>query len=384
MKIGYITKQHPSNRRAYSGTHYYMFKALKQSFEEVVPFGPVDSNYKIIPKAKGRLLRMMTGKVYKYQYDIGLAKRMAAIIDQKIAEHQPDALLASLMNPEMAYVKSDVPFYLTSDATSVLLNEVYGSHSNLHPLSVKEAMHLERKAFDKATKLILPLQWLADSAMKDYGVPSSKIEVIPYGANLDTEISEDEVEQIIKRRQESSKIKLLFVGIRWEEKGGPFAVKVLRSLLEKGIDAELYIVGCKPEIPNQPEGIKTIGFVDKETEQGRTRLDQLYKEATFFIMPTQAECVGMSFIEAASYALPAIGSETGGVPEAVVDNETGLICGPSHSPDDVADWIIAVRKEEKRYTKLSQQAYDKYRHDMNWENWSKRVRDVIDNEMGKG
>lgn len=377
MKIGYITKQHPSNRKAYSGTHYYMYKALELSFEEVVPFGPVDSNYKIVPKIKGRLLRLLTGKVYKYQYDIGLAKRMASIIDQKIEEHQPDALLSSLMNPEMAYVKSGVPFYLTSDATSVLLNEVYGSHSNLHPLSVKEAMHLEKKAFEKATKLILPLQWLADSAMKDYGVPSSKIEVIPYGANLDTEISEDEVEQILQNRRQSSKIKLLFVGIRWEEKGGPFAVEVLRSLLEKGMDAELNIVGCEPDIPNKPEGINMIGFVDKETEEGRMRLDQLYKEATFFIMPTQAECVGMSFIEAASYALPAIGSETGGVPEAVTNNETGLICRTSHTPEDVADWIMAVRKDEQRYSNLSRQAYGRYKNYMNWGNWSRKVKDVI-------
>ncbi|WP_428235143.1 glycosyltransferase family 4 protein [Gracilimonas sp.] len=377
MKIGYITKQHPSNRKAYSGTHYYMFKALEQSFEEVVPFGPVDSNYKIIPKVKGRLLRLLTGKVYKYQYDIGLAKRMASIIDQKIAKHQPDALLASLMNPEMAYVKSDVPFYLTSDATSVLLNEVYGSHSNLHPLSIKEAIHLEKKAFEKAAKLILPLQWLADSAMKDYGVPSSKIEVIPYGANLDTEISEKEVGQLLQHRRESPIIKLLFVGIRWEEKGGPFAVKVLRSLLEKGMNAELNIVGSEPDIPNQPEGINMIGFVDKETEEGRTRLDQLYKEATFFIMPTQAECVGMSFIEAASYALPAIGSEAGGVPEAVIDGETGFIYRSSYTPEEVADWIIAVRKDRQRYSNLSQQAYARYKNQMNWGNWSRKVKDVI-------
>ncbi len=381
MKIGYITKQHPSNRKAYSGTHFYMYKALGQSFEEVIPFGPVDSNYKIIPKLKGRLLRLLTGKVYKYQYDIGLAKRMAAIIDQKIEEHQPDVLLASLMNPEMAYVESDVPFYLTSDATFVLLNDVYGSHSNLHPLSVKEAMHLEKKAFEKAAKLILPLQWLADSAMKDYGVPSSKIEVIPYGANLDTAISTDDVEQIIDRRRQSTKIKLLFIGIRWEEKGGPFAVEVLRSLLEKGVDAELHVVGCDPEIPNRPDGIKTIGFVDKETEMGRMQLDELYKEATFFIMPTKAECVGMSFIEAASYALPAIGSETGGVPEAVSDNETGLICRSAHTPEEVANWIIAARNDEQKYSKLSQQAYDKYKRTMNWGNWSKQVRDVIRNEL---
>lgn len=383
MKIGYITKQNPLNRRAYSGTHYYMYKALENCFEEVIPFGPVDSNYKIVPKIKGRLLRMMTGRVYKYQYDIGLAKRMALIIDRKISEHRPDALLASLMNPEMAYVKSDVPFYLTADATFTLLNEVYGSHSNLHPLSIKEAKHLEQKAFEKATKLILPLNWLADSAMKDYGVPSKKIEVIPYGPNLDTSITESELKKIVENRLQSSKVKLLFVGIRWEEKGGPLAVEVLRALTQKGVDAELYIVGCEPEIANEPDGIKIVGFVDKEKEEGSERLHQLYEAATFFIMPTKAECVGMSFIEAASYGLPSIGSETGGVPEAVIDGETGFICRSSQNPEEVADWIIAVRKDEQRYKNLSQRAYSRYKNHMNWERWGKAIREVIGNEPGQ-
>ena len=377
MKIGYITKQNPLDRRAYSGTHHYMYKALQNCFEEVIPFGPVDSKYKIIPKIKGRLLRLGTGKVYKYQYDIGLAKRMASIIDRKISEHHPDVLLASLMNPEMAFLKSDKPLYLTADATFSLLNEVYGSHSNLHPRSIKEAKFLELKAFEKATKLILPLNWLADSAMKDYGVPADKIEVIPYGANLDTSISQSELTPLIENRQQSPKLKLLFVGIRWEEKGGPFAVEVLRSLLKKGMDAELHIVGCEPEITDKPHGIKVIGFVDKEKEEGRLRLHQLYKEATFFIMPTQAECVGMSFIEAASYGLPSIGSETGGVPEAVVDGETGLICRPSQSTEEVADRIIAVRKEKQRYKNLSQRAYSRYKNLMNWEKWVQKVKEVM-------
>ena len=377
MKIGYITKQNPLDRKAYSGTHFYMYKALQNGFDAVVPFGPVDSKYKIIPKVKGRLLRLFSGKIYKYQYDIGLAKRMASIIDQKIVRHKPDVLLASLMNPEMAYLKSKKPLYLTTDATFNLLNDVYSSHSNLHPKSVKEAKFLEQKAFEKATKLILPLNWLADSAMKDYGVPSNKIEVIPYGANLDTGILESELNEVIESRRQSSKISLLFVGVRWEEKGGPFAVEVLRSLLKKGADAELKIVGCEPQIPNKPDEINVIGFLDKETPEGRERLHQLYKEAAFFIMPTKAECVGMSFIEAASYGLPAIGTETGGVPEAVIDGETGLISKPLHTPDNVAGWIISVFKREERYKELSQSAYGRYINHMNWDQWAKRVKEVI-------
>lgn len=377
MKIGYITKQNPLDRKAYSGTHYYMYKALEQSFEEVVPLGPVDSNYKIIPKIKGRLLRLLSGKVYKYQYDIGLAKRMASIIDQKVKDHRPDALLASLMNPEMAYVKSDVPFYLTSDATSVLLNEVYGSHSNLHPLSVKEAMHLEKRAFEKATKLILPLQWLADSAKKEYGVAPDKIEVVPYGANLEKELSKSELDNMLTARLNSDKVKLLFVGVRWEEKGGPFAVEVLRKLLEMKVKAELWVLGCNPDISNKPKEVKVIGFLDKGKPEEQQELYRLYKEASFFIMPTKAECVGMSFIEAASFGLPAVGTDVGGVPEAVYHNETGFIITKENTAVMVAEWISKNWENKSEYRRLSKNALARYQTRMNWNRWGERVLEII-------
>ena len=65
----------------------------------------------------------------------------------------------------------------------------------------------------------------------------------------------------------------------------------------------------------------------------------MYKKAHFFIMPTKAECVGMSFIEAMSFALPIIGTDVGGVPEAVIDGETRLIRRKNHTAKDVATWI---------------------------------------------
>src|SRR5690554_1134311 len=165
MKIGYITKESPYDVRAYSGTHYNMLQALQKQFDDVAALGPIDHPYKNIAKLKGRALRLFDKRIYKYQYNVGLAKRMAAILDKKIEFAKPDVLLGSLVSPEVAFLKSKLPLYLTTDATFPLLNDVYASHSNLSKISIKNARRLENMAFEKATKLILPLKWLADSAM---------------------------------------------------------------------------------------------------------------------------------------------------------------------------------------------------------------------------
>ena len=377
MKIGYITKQNPNNILAYSGTHFHMYKALHENFDEVIPFGPIEGSFPIIPKIYGRLLRVGSNKIYKYQYNIGLAKRAARLIDEKIQEAKPDALLASLMSPEVAYLKSDLPLYITTDATFPLLKDVYNSHSNLHPKSIQEALHLERKAFERATKLLLPLQWLADSAMQEYGIPASKIEVIPYGSNLGLSLGENEIETLIEQRVNDQILKLLFVGVRWEEKGGPFAVDVIDELQRMGVDSELIIAGCEPEISADKTYIKKVGFFDKSKEEEKDAFIDLYKKAHFFIMPTKAECVGMSFIEAGSVGLPAIGTEVGGVPEAIIDSKTGLIIKEKHSARYVAGWISEYWNNAHAYRSMMDNAFQIQTKTSNWETWSGNVKKAI-------
>ena len=381
MKIGYITKQDPNDILAYSGTHFYMLQALKTNFEEVIPYGPVDGSFPILPKIYGRLLRLGSQKIYKYQYNIGLAKRAARLIDEKIQKTRPDALLASLMSPEVAYLNSDLPLYITTDATFPLLKDMYHSHSKLHPKSIKEALHLERKAFERAKKLLLPLQWLADSAMKEYGIPASKIEVIPYGSNLGLDVSESEINTLIENRISNPKLTLLFVGVRWEEKGGPFAVEVIDELQNIGINSELIIAGCNPEISADKTYIKKVGFFDKSKKEKKDAFIDLYKKAHFFIMPTKAECVGMSFIESGSVGLPAIGTEVGGVPEAIIDSKTGLIIKQKQTAKDVAKWIISKFSDFEQYEVLTRNSYATYQKKLNWTSWSNSVYEIVLNEF---
>lgn len=374
MKIGYITKQNPNDILGYSGTHYHMYKALQKNFDEVIPFGPIEGSFPILPKIYGRLLRFRSKKIYKYQYNIGLAKRAARLIDEKIQETKPDVLLASLMSPEVAYLKSNLPLYITTDATFPLLKDMYQSHSNLHPKSIEEAMHLEGQAFERATKLLLPLEWLADSAMKDYGVPVSKIEVIPYGSNLGLSLGENDIEALIEQRVNDQKLKLLFVGVRWEEKGGPFAVDVIDELQKMGIDSELIIAGCDPDIDSEKAYINKVGFFDKSDLKQKEAFVDLYKQAHFFIMPTKAECVGMSFIEAGSVGLPAIGTEVGGVPEAIIDEKTGHIIKGKQSAKDVANWVFTYWNDNDAYRSMIVNAFQIQTKTSNWETWSDNVK----------
>ena len=282
--------------------------------------------------------------------------------------------MGSLVSPEVAFLKTDVPLYLTTDATFPLLQDLYQSHSNLHSLSIKNALILERMAFEKARKLLVPLKWISKSAQNNYRIPESKIEVIPYGSNLVSPV-ENEVQNLIKERVRSEELTFLFVGIRWEEKGGPEAVEIIKELNRKGIKAKLIVVGSTPKIDE--DYVEVIGFLDKQDTDQLLKLIELYQKSTFFILPTKAECVGMSFIEAASYGLPAIGSNVGGVPEAVIHKETGLVIDPEESPSKIADEIGKVWNDKSMYKEMSTQSRKRYSEQMNWKNWAKKVKEIL-------
>ncbi len=378
IKLGYITKQSPKDVKAYSGIHYFMYQALKKKFGHVDTLGPLDDDiYKYIPKLRGKFLHFLTKKTFKYQYDLKLAKRASLRIDQKIHSHNPDVLLASLVSPEVAFLESNLPLYLTTDATFPLLKDLYASHSNLHPESINNAMELEGRAFQKAEKLLFPLQWIADSAIRDHGISANKIEVIPYGANIKNVITTEEFETNLSKKITNDTCKLLFIGVRWEEKGGPAAIETLKKLREKGIRAELTICGIIPNLKENVEGVHLEGFLDKEDPADYAKLERIFQEAHFFIFPTKAECVGISVLEAAAFGLPALTSNVGGMPEAIGHKENGFI---SEEPDDAeyyADQIADVWNNKPEYTRLSQNAYTAYKNKLNWDTWAERVREVI-------
>jgi phosphatidylinositol alpha-1,6-mannosyltransferase len=56
-------------------------------------------------------------------------------------------------------------------------------------------------------------------------------------------------------------------------------------------------------------------------------------------MPDRVEGFGISLLEAAASALPAVASRTGGIPDAVRDGETGLLV----DPDNVEEVCRTVR-----------------------------------------
>src|SRR5690606_2960322 len=188
----------------------------------------------------------------------------------------------------------------------------------LSPRTAAAADAHERASIAKARFAFFASQWALDSARRDYGADAQRSALLHLGANLPEPPSAKEAQPRALPRvrphlsaqdasgdvASSEPLRLLFVGVSWEGKGGPIALAALRELRARGVNAQLTIVGCEPPAGTPRDGLTVIPFLDKSKPADRTRFAQLWREAQLFVLPTRFEAAGIVCIEAAAYGIP--------------------------------------------------------------------------------
>lgn len=92
----------------------------------------------------------------------------------------------------------------------------------------------------------------------------------------------------------------------------------------------LTIGGCG-EVTRLFKEIKELGIVDSVRYCGwisDKERDLLLRKTDIFVLPSYAEGMPMSILEAMAYSVPVVVTPVGGVPEIVLDGETGLLVMP--------------------------------------------------------
>ena len=125
-------------------------------------------------------------------------------------------------------------------------------------------------------------------------------------------------------------------------------VRGLAALPPGSIDAR--IVGEGPDRAELESEIGRLGIGDRVHLLGERRdVPELLARADVFVLSSASEGMPVSVLEAMAAGLPVVGSKVGGIPELVVDGETGLLVEPG-DPDELAAAIgrLAADPELRR------------------------------------
>ena len=105
--------------------------------------------------------------------------------------------------------------------------------------------------------------------------------------------------------------------------------------------------------------VSFLGVLEKH-EMARS-----YARADLFVWPAVREAFGLVFMEAQAAGLPIIGGRSGGVPDVVVDAETGFLSAPEDA-EGLAEAIAGLMEDPEKVASMSRSAaaYARTWHDI--------------------
>lgn len=370
MNIAYVTVYDSTNIRMWSGIGFHIAKSLEEAGAEVHRIGSLRPT-RTLGNGLAYLwaTRVLGQKDHAHRHPSvlrGYARQVSARLrDLEKRGVRIDTILAPGVMP-IAHLETDIPIAIWTDCTFASMIGYYQSWTNLSPRSLKLGNDADRAGLRRASKLFLASEWAAKSAIEDYGCDPRRISIVPLGANVEDGISESDASSLVNKRL-GTPLRLLLVGVDWERKGCSFAIDVAETLRQRGVNVHLDIVGCLPPAgSNVPDFVTCHGFLLKSSPEDVALLRRLFLEATMFVLPTQAECQGVVFNEAAAHGLPIIATDTGGVSSVVQHGKTGTLMSAQASPPDWANEILSLCRDRARYESFSLESARTFPARLSW------------------
>jgi starch synthase len=228
---------------------------------------------------------------------------------------------------------------------------------------VRKALDRERRAFESLDVIFTMSDWMRESIIADAGQDPEKVVTVGTGANI--------VIPTAAPRRAPAPPRFLFVGMRFERKGGSYLLDAFALVRWERPDAELWIVG--PETPTrEQEGVRWFGRIDRRDPAGEAEITRLYTEATAFVMPSIFEPAGIVFLEAMAFALPCVGSDCCAMPEFIARDESGLLTRRADA-EDLAAQLLTLASAPERARQMGLEGFRRLSERFTWDHVAGRM-----------
>jgi glycosyltransferase involved in cell wall biosynthesis len=227
----------------------------------------------------------------------------------------------------------------------------------------ERAFEYERRLYDDVDLIFSMSDRVRASFIDEFGQPADKVVTVGAGANVPAP------DEPVGRRPGPARF--LFVGKRFERKGGPAIVAAFERLRRDHPDAELWIVG-PGELEIDLPGVTVHGLISRSEPGGEEALETLYRDATAFVMPSVYEPLGVAIIEAMAYGLPCIGSTAGAMPELIAEGVTGFLIEPGDEAS-LEERMRRLASDPALAQRLGEAGYERYRRSFTWDSVAERM-----------
>jgi len=230
---------------------------------------------------------------------------------------------------------------------------------------------------------LLPVSRYTAGLLREHGVPPARLRVIPNGT--DPERFRPRGGRALRDRLGiGPRPMLLTVGRLVPRKGVDTVLRALPSIAASVPEVRYVVAGTGPDRSRLERLAVRKGVRDRVHFVGHVADDALpsyYSAADLFVMPAReappdVEGFGLVFLEANACGTPAVGARSGGIPDAIVDGETGLLVPPS-APTALASALTSLLHTPEQLATLGRQGRTRTLRTANWEAVARSVHALL-------
>ena len=269
----------------------------------------------------------------------------------------------------------------------------------------------EKTAYEAASGIIAVSNGMREDILRSYpAVDPERVKVVHNGIDLEAwkhpqgEETDAAAAATLKRLGiDPDRPTVVFVGRITRQKGLPHLLRACEQL-----PADVQVILCAgapdtPEIKTEVEGLvarlreKRTGVVWIEEMLPRPELIAVLAASDVFVCPSVYEPLGIVNLEAMAVGLPVVGSATGGIPDVIVDGETGLLVpieqvqdgtgtpiDPARFEADLAERLTTLVTDTEAARTMGQAARRRVEEHFAWEAIAQRTMDVYNWVLTQG
>jgi phosphatidylinositol alpha-1,6-mannosyltransferase len=248
---------------------------------------------------------------------------------------------------------------------------------------------LFRHAITKISKNVDSLTYLGEftkNAMLPAIADKSKLVKIAPGIDVDHFApSEIDLKLIEKHKLQNCRV-IVCVGRLVHRKGQDKLIEAMPEILKEFPDAVLLLVGQGPIRSMLDKSIRHLGLEHKVIFSGRIKFEDLPKYIQLgevFAMPSrdrffglEVEGLGIVYLEASACGVPVIVGKSGGAPDAVIENQTGLIVDGTN-PKEISDAICKLLGDKDLATQMGRNGRQWVVENWRWQIWSEKFNALL-------
>jgi len=263
---------------------------------------------------------------------------------------------------------------------------------------------VERTAYEAAAAVIAVSAAMRDDVLRCYpALDPGRVQVVHNGIDTDDWSPIDDPGRLRELGVDPDRPSVVFVGRITRQKGLPLFLRACAAL-----PPDVQIVLCAgapdtPEIEAEVEGLATslaadrTGVVWLREMLPRRDVVTLVTAATVFACPSIYEPLGIVNLEAMACETAVVATATGGIPEVVVDGETGLLVpieqagdgtGTPLDPDGYvaafAEALTAVLSDPARATAMGHAGRQRAIESFSWDAIADRTVAIYESRVGMG